>query len=121
MAVAWMMLSESVLRGILKEKKNNIKHQILISGGSLPAYWLANYIADIIFHSLAASMAVLGTIVFNVGSVGIYNLFLLIVFANPLFIYALSFLFSSEESGSFALNIIFFIWGIVTPIFLSVL
>jgi ATP-binding cassette, subfamily A (ABC1), member 3 len=72
MAIAWMMISESVLRGILKEKKNNIKHQILVSGGSLPAYWIANYIADIIFHTLAAMMAMLGTIMFNVGSAGIY-------------------------------------------------
>lgn len=93
MSIAWMMISESILRGILSEKKNNIKHQILISGGSLSAYWLANYIADIIIHSLASSMAVLGTMLFNVGSTGIYNLFLLMVFANPLYLYALSFFF----------------------------
>lgn len=121
MAIAWMMISDAVMRGILKEKKKNIKHQILVSGGSLPAYWLANYFADVIFHSLAALVAVLGTVLFNVGAPGIYQLFILIVFANPLFIYAISFLFLNEESGSFAINIIFFLFGIVAPIIISVL
>ena len=48
-------------------------------------------------------------------------MFVLIVFANPLYLYALSFFFENEESGGFAVNIIFFIWGIVTPICISVL
>ena len=72
MAIAWMMISESVLRGILKEKSGNIKHQILVSGGSITAYWLANFIADIVFHSLAAAMALFGMYLFNIGVEGIY-------------------------------------------------
>ena len=87
----------------------------------MPAYWVANYLADIFFHALAASMAVLGSYIFDIGIEGIYQLFILVVFANPLFLYFLSFFFSNEESGSFAINIIYFLFGIIAPISISVL
>lgn len=92
-----------------------------MSGGSLTAYWLANYIADIFFHTLAATLAVFGSYMFSIGIEGIYQLFILLVFANPLFLYFLTFFFETEEGGSFAINIIYFLFGIIGPISISVL
>ena len=49
MTIAWMMISDSLLQNIIKERQKNIKHQILVSGSGLLAYWIGNYIADILF------------------------------------------------------------------------
>lgn len=43
------------------------------------------------------------------------------IFANPVFIYFISFLFEKEETGSLIVKIIYFIIGIIAPIVLSVL
>jgi ABC-2 family transporter protein len=49
MAIAWLMISDSLIQNILKEKARNVKHQIMISGCSLSAYWLGHYVGDIFF------------------------------------------------------------------------
>jgi len=49
MAIAWMMVSDSQIQAIIKEREKDVKHQIMISGCSLSAYWIGNYLADIIW------------------------------------------------------------------------
>lgn len=93
----------------------------MVSGSSLPAYWLSNYFADVIFHALGGSIALLGIYMFDVSVPDIHYLFILIVFANPVFVYFITFFFEKDESGSLAINIIFFIFGIIAPISLSIL
>jgi len=48
MAIAWMMVSDSQIQAIIRERERDVKHQIMISGCSLTAYWMGNYIADIL-------------------------------------------------------------------------
>lgn len=48
-------------------------------------------------------------------------IFLVVVFANPAFIYAFSFLFDKDESGSLVIKMIFFLFGIIAPITISIL
>jgi hypothetical protein len=93
----------------------------MVSGSSLPAYWLSNYLADVIFHALGAAVALLGIYLYDVEVPEIYKLFGLVIFANPVFVYFISFFFDKEESGSLAINIIFFIFGIIAPISLTIL
>jgi len=93
----------------------------MVSGSSLTAYWLSNYLADVIFHALGATVALLGIYMFDVDVPGVYKLFGLVIFANPVFIYFVSFFFDKDESGSLAINIIFFIFGIIAPISLTIL
>ena len=93
----------------------------MVSGSSLPAYWLSNYFADIIFHSLGAIVALLGIWMFNIEVDEIYYLFGLVVLANPVFVYFVTSFFDKDESGSLAINVIFFVFGIIAPIALSVL
>ena len=121
MTIAWMMISDALLQLIIRERQRNIKHQIMVSGSSLPAYWLSNYFADIIFHSLGAIVALLGIWMFNIEVDGIYYLFGLVVLANPVFVYFVTSFFDKDESGSLAINVIFFVFGIIAPIALSVL
>jgi len=49
MTIAWMMISDALIQNIIKERQRFIKHQIMISGSSLSAYWLGTYAADILF------------------------------------------------------------------------
>jgi len=43
------------------------------------------------------------------------------IFANPVFIYAFSFLFESDATGSFALKVIFLLFAIIAPVVISIL
>lgn len=98
-----------------------IKHQIIVSGASLSAYWLGNYISDIIFQAIPASVAIIGIHAFDIEIPGVEILFLIVIFANPAFIYFFSFLFDKDEAGSLSIKMLYFIMGIIAPIAVSVL
>jgi len=115
------MLSDSLLQNIIKERESNIKHQIMVSGCSIGAYWAGNYVADIIFQSIPALVGLLFVGIFDIDAPQAWVLFLLIVLANPVFLYAFSFMFAKQESGSFVIKIIYFSLGIVAPLAMSFL
>jgi len=93
----------------------------MVSGSSLPAYWLGHYVGDCIFQTIPAIVAILGILAFGLEVPGCWILFLTNIFANPVSIYCLSFLFDRAESGSLAVKIIYFLLGIIAPITISVL
>lgn len=121
LTIAWMMISDSLLQNIIRERERNIKHQMMISGSSVAAYWLGNYIADVVFQSLPALVGLLFVKIFDIDVERVWVLFALNTFANPAFVYAFSFLFAKEESGSFMIKIIYFTLGIVAPLAMSFL
>ena len=52
---------------VLNERDTNLKHMQLVSGMSLPAYWVSNFIFDVI-KGIASSAVVIGlTYAFNLG------------------------------------------------------
>jgi len=57
-AMSYMMISKSLVENIIRERERNIKHQILVSGAGLPAYWASHYVGDIIFESLPSIAAI---------------------------------------------------------------
>lgn len=73
-----------------------IKHQIIISGGSKAAYWISNYFVDVITHGIPACLTCYSIQVFEVDAPDIENLFLWFCLTNPLFIYALQFVFKND-------------------------
>lgn len=64
-AIAYMMVSNSLIGNIIAERKRNVKHQMVISGVSIPAYWLSHYIVDLAFQSIPSAMIILGIKLFN--------------------------------------------------------
>lgn len=98
-----------------------IKHQIIVSGASLSAYWLGNYVSDIMFQAIPATFAIVGIHIFGIDIPGVEVLFLIVIFANPAFIYFFSFLFDKDEAGSLAIKMLYFVMGIIAPIAVSVL
>ena len=121
MTIAWMMISDSLIQNIIKEKQRYVKHQMMISGCSLSAYWIGIYIADIVFQAIPAIVGIIGIHVFNIDVPKVEYIFLTVVFANPAFIYALSFLFDKDEAGSLVIKMVFFLFGIIAPITISIL
>ena len=121
MTIAWMMMSDSLVQNIIKEREGNIKHQIIVSGASLSAYWMGNYISDVIFQAIPACAAIIGVHAFGLDIPGVEVLFLITIFTNPAFIYFFSFLFEKDEAGSLAIKLLYFIIGIIAPLTVSIL
>ncbi len=121
MTIAWLMISDSLIQSIIRERQRNIKHQIMVSGSSLSAYWVGNYIADVIAQIIPATVAVLGVKWFDIDAPEVVWLFVLTIFSNPVFIYAFSFFFEKDEEGSLFMKIIYFCFGIICPITIAIL
>jgi hypothetical protein len=58
---------------------------------------------------------------FNIDVPKVQYIFLIVVFANPAFIYAFSFLFEKDESGSLVIKMLYFLFGLIAPITISIL
>ena len=57
--MSYMMISKSLVENIIRERERNVKHQILVSGGSLPSYWMSHYAGDIIFEAVPSVAAII--------------------------------------------------------------
>lgn len=102
---------------IMKERAEGLKHMQLISGMSLPAYWISNMIADIIKVYIPVLMMLLTSIAFNVNYPDIWILFLLLPLALVPFSYVTTFLFASDTSAQIlTLGIHFFICTIMAAL-----
>lgn len=58
---------------------------------------------------------------FGIDVPDIEYLFIIMIFANPAFVYFFSFLFEKDETGSLVLKMFYFLLGMIAPIIVSVL
>ena len=65
-AIAFSLVPAVIISFILHEKENNIRHLQLISGMSLPAYWLSNMIFDLVKSYIPCGIIVGLIYAFNV-------------------------------------------------------
>jgi hypothetical protein len=93
----------------------------MISGSGLLAYWMSNYVADIVFQSIPSIVGIIGVHAFGIDVPGVEYLFIVMIFANPPFVYFFTFLFDKDETGSLVLKMFYFIMGMIAPIVVSVL
>ena len=56
-AVAYMMIADSIVQSIIKERQTKVKHQIMVSGASKLAYWASNFFVDFLYHLFIAQIA----------------------------------------------------------------
>ena len=92
----------------------------MISGSSLSAYWISQYISDVLFQVPHAALAIVGVWFFRIDAPEVMYLFFGIVMVNPLFIYVFSFCFDKEDAASMAIKIVYFLYGIIFPITIAV-
>lgn len=109
---------------IVKERENNVKHQHLVSGVSIPAYWLSSYAWDLSKFMVPGVLSVLMIIAFDLKSLtenssvltACWLLFILYGVAICPFTYACSFLFKSYSIAQFFIFIYNLILGAVCSI-----
>ena len=105
-AVALAFIPSSIVVFIVKEKQQGIKHQQLVSGVSLLAYWMANYFADLIKLAIPVVFSALMCLAFGITSLtepgesyaAVWVLFILYGTSLISFAYLVSFLF--KEYGN---------------------
>ena len=135
-AIAFAYYPASIVVFIVKEREeaHNCKHQQLVSGVSIPAFWAANYIWDMLVYLVPASAALILIQAFDITSLtgsgtgcvracttdsfaSVVVLFLLFGLAIIPFTYLLSFVFREHSA---ALNITLMINFVLGVVLLSV-
>ena len=107
--IAFAFIPASVVAFVVKEREasHNCKHQQMISGASVPAFWLANYTWDVLTYVLPCSLSLLAVHLFNIGAfTGTAQAFTVVVLlfvgyglAIMPFTYMLSFLWKSHTQA----------------------
>jgi len=97
--IGMALISCVMVSFILKERTEGLKHIQLISGMSIPAYWISNMIADIIKVYIPVIMMLLTSVFFNANYPDVWVLFLLLPLALVPFSYVTTFLFGSDTSA----------------------
>jgi ATP-binding cassette subfamily A (ABC1) protein 3 len=100
--IAFSIIPAILVSFIVLEKEGNLKHQQMISGMSLASYWLSNFLYDIIFNLILASIGIGLLYAFDVDITYSYATILMYEVSIISFSYASSFIFKSE---SIAMNV----------------
>ena len=115
------MVSDTIVQSIIKERSGNLKHQLIVSGATLKAYWIANYIVDFCTHMIPGIVAKLCIVYFEIDAPKFEHLIFWFALANPLCIYILSFIFDSDGKASILLRIFYVVIGGAAPITMQIL
>ena len=81
---------------MIKEREMQLKHMQVISGVSLPAYWLSNLMSDIIKSYVPIFVILLLTVAFNLEYDGVWQLLMIYPLVIVPFTYITSFLFTGD-------------------------
>jgi len=97
--VALSMLPVAMVSFLLKERMDALKHMQLVSGMSLPAYWISNMIADIIKVYIPIILIIILSVLLNCNYPGVWVVFMLLPWGLVPFTYLTSFLFSTDSNA----------------------
>ncbi|CAG9311641.1 unnamed protein product [Blepharisma stoltei] len=120
-AIGVSFIPTGLITFIVKERENNIKHQHLVSGVSIPAYWLSSYAWDLSKFMIPGIISVLMIKAFGLKSLvesddvygATWGLFLLYGVAICPFTYACSFVYKSYSIAQFFTFIYHLITGAI--------
>lgn len=120
-AIGMAFIPTGLVTFIVKERENNIKHQHLVSGVSIPAYWLSAYSWDLLKYLLPGIISPLMIKVFNLKAMSdpqevynaVWSLFILFGFAICPYTYSLSFAFKSYSVAQFVVFLMNLIVGVI--------
>ncbi|KAG7399525.1 hypothetical protein PHYBOEH_008650 [Phytophthora boehmeriae] len=127
--IAFAFFPASIVGFLVKEKQaeHNSKHQQLVSGVSLPAFWLANYLWDLLTYVIPFVAAIVLIQIFNISSFtgndcisctsqtypAVVLLFVLFGLAICPFTYCLSYFFKEHASAQTYTIMANFLLGVV--------
>ena len=107
--IAYSFIPASQVQFIVREREVNAKYQQIISGVSLPAYWLANYVYDVCWYAIPGALAVALIAAFDIRewiavdeqrAAAVVGIFALYGFSVTSSTYLLSWCFSSYSTAS---------------------
>jgi len=118
----------SVVTFIVKERELNIKHQQLVSGVSLLAYWLSNFFVDFFKYLIPGCLSALMALAFDASSIidgdkygVLWAIFLGYGASMTTFVYLTSFLFKEYGTAQMATFFFNFVAGFIGGVTLTVL
>ncbi len=128
LTLAYTFIPASMIVFIIKEREYNSKHQQLVSGVNLFAYWLSNFIVDYCKYLIPAMFTYVMIFAFKLkfwydGDKGSF-MFLLLIFYGICFlpfIYLISFKIRKPSSGQVLIFLLCFFCGIILMITFYVL
>jgi len=107
--VALAMIPCAMISFLLKEKMDSLKHMQMVSGMSLPAYWISNMMADIVKVYIPLILIVMLSFIFNCNYPGVWVCFLVLPWALVPFTYLTSFLFNNDTNAQIVTLILNFL------------
>lgn len=122
-SLGFSFIPTGIVLFITKEREVNVKHQHMISGVSLIAYWMANLVWDIVKHIIPAVVCSLIILAFQAGIYtddpdnysAMWSLIILTGVASGPFSYFFSYFFKSHSSAQIVMLILSFVTGSCFP------
>ena len=103
-------ITSAIAANIIMERNESIRHQQIVSGGSLFAYWMSHYFVDILkFITPAVWFIAIYAIDVDIGNCWLL-LILLVISVLP-FTYWISFVFSKDSTARTSISYLHFIMG----------
>jgi ATP-binding cassette subfamily A (ABC1) protein 3 len=122
-SLGFSFIPTGIVLFIAKEREISIKHQHMISGVSLSAYWLSNFLWDTVKHMVTAVISSLIILAFNIDIYtddnndygAMWVLIILAGISQATFAYALSFLFKNHSTAQVFTLIFSIVCGSLFP------
>ena len=110
-SIAFALIPANFITIIVKEKINNSKHLMRVSGINIISYWLVNYIFELVKYYFTTGICVILLYAFGFYKNYLYILYLLYGPATVSVTYILSFLFESESNAQNGIILLNFLLG----------
>ena len=112
-AIAFALIPANFITIIVKEKNNNSKHLMCLSGMNLLSYWIVNFIFELGKYYFAGGIIIL--IVYLFDNYFDYMIYFYLLYGPSLIImtYAISFVFKDESGAQNKMILIHFLIGVL--------
>ena len=110
-SIAFALIPANFITIIVKEKVNNSKHLMRISGINIAAYWLVNYIFELSKYYFTTGICIILLYFFDFYKNYLYILYIIYGPATVSVTYILSFLFESESNAQNSIILLNFLLG----------
>jgi hypothetical protein len=120
-SIAFSLMPANFISLLVKERINNSKHLMRISGINIFSYWICNYIFELIKYYFTAGVCVLLLWAFDYYKKYLYILYLTYGTGMISLTYAMSFFFSDESNAQNVVILLNFIVGDLGSIIVLVL
>ena len=120
-SIAFSLIPANFITIIIKEKVSNSKHLMRISGINITAYWIVNFIFELIKYYFTCGICLFLLYIFNFYKNYLHILYLLYGPALIPMTYALSFIFDSESSAQNNIILLNFLIGALGSVVILIL